>query len=158
VDGVGIVRDADSVASQLLAESYRPGTGDRRGFAKRGDPFGQLLGPVDGGLPQPFPRGVVEGGEDLAPPAVEDGQGQAPLVRLADPAAEGIERADAAQRLAEADPEPAGGRDPDPDPGEGAGTEADRDQVDRLPAPGRGGRPLDLLQEPGRVEGPPPRR
>jgi hypothetical protein len=74
-----------------------------------------------------------------------------------DSAAEGVERADAAQRQTEADAETAGGRDPNPDPGKGAGAEANRDQVDRLPTAGRGGRLLDLLQEPGRVERPPPR-
>jgi hypothetical protein len=75
-----------------------------------------------------------------------------------DSTAEGIQRADAPHRQPEADAEAAGGRDPDPDPGEGAGAEADRDQVDRLPAARRRGRPLDLLQQPRRVQGPPPRR
>jgi hypothetical protein len=157
VDGVGIVRDSDTVASQLFAESYRPGTGHRRGFVEGGDPLGQRLGPVHGGTPQPRPLGVEEGGEDLAAPTVEDRQRRATAIRLADPAAEDVERADAAQRQAEADAEAAGGRDPDPDAGEGAGAEPDRDQVDRLPAAGRSGRPLDLLQEPGRVERPPAR-
>jgi len=74
-----------------------------------------------------------------------------------DPPAEGVERADAAHRQAEAHRQPAGGRDPDPDAGEGAGAEADREQVDPIPAAGRDRRPLDLLQETGRVEGPPAR-
>jgi len=167
VDGIGIVRDADTVASQLVAESYRPGTGYPRGFLQRSDPLRQFLGPIDGRLPEPLTVGSVEGGEDLTAPAVEHSQRQAvPFGRylarrnrgtgvLLDPAAEGVERADAAQRQAEADPEAARGGDPDPDPGEGAGAEADRDQVDRLPAAGRRSRPLDLLQEPGRVQGPP---
>jgi len=72
-----------------------------------------------------------------------------------DPAAERVERADAARRQPQADREAAGGRDPDPDPGEGAGAEADCEQVDPLPAAGRGSRLLDLGQEPGRVPGPP---
>jgi len=75
-----------------------------------------------------------------------------------DPAAEGVERAYAARRQAEADAEAARGRDPDPDPGEGPRAEADRDQVDGLPAVRRGSRPLDLLQEPGRMPRPPLRR
>jgi hypothetical protein len=157
VDGVGIVRDADSVASQLFAESYRPGTGNRRGFLERGDPLRQILGTVHGGLPEPLAVAVVERGEDLAAPAVEDGQRQASLPLLLDPAAEGVQRADPAHRQAEADGEAAGGGDPDPDAGEGAGAEADREQVDRLPAPGRPSRLLDLSQQPGRVQGPPPR-
>lgn len=66
-----------------------------------------------------------------------------------------VERADAAQWQAETDAEAAGGRDPDPDAGEGARTEPDRDQVDLPPAASCLGRPLNLLQEPGRVQGPP---
>jgi hypothetical protein len=158
VDGIGIVRDADTVASQLFAESYRPGTGHRRDFAEGGDALRQLLGPVDRRLPEPLALSAVEGGEDLAPPAVEHGEGRATALRLLDAPAQRVERADAAQRQAEADAEAAGGRDPDPDPGEGAGAEADRDQVDRLPATRRGDRPLDLLQELGRMPRPSLRR
>jgi hypothetical protein len=155
VDGVRIVRDADTVASQLLAKSYRPRAGYLRGFAERGDPAGQVLGPVDRGLPPSSPVSAVQSGEYLAAPAVEDRQRRASIVRFQDPPPEGVERADAAQRQAEADPEATRGGDPDPDPGEGAWAEADADQVDGLPAAGRGGRPLDLLQEPGRVQWPP---
>jgi hypothetical protein len=157
VDGVGIVRNADTVASQLFAESYRSGTGNRRGFVERRYPLGKLLRPQDGGLPDPAPLGVVEGGEDLAPPAVEDGECRRVTLGLRDPAPQNVESADAAQRQAETDAEPAGAGDPDPDAGEGAGAEPDRDQVDGLPAAGRRGRSLDLLQEPGRVQGPPSR-
>lgn len=158
VDGVGIVRNLDTVASQLFAESYRPGTGYRRGLVEGCHPLGEFLRPQNGGLPDPVPLGVVKGRKDLAPPAVEHGQRRgAGCCGLGDPAPQGVERADTAQRQAEADTEPPGGRDPDPDAGKGAGTEPNRDQVDRLPAAGRGRRPLDLLQQPGRMQGPPPR-
>jgi hypothetical protein len=154
MDGVGIVRNADTVASQLFAKAYRPRAGNQGGFAKRSKPLCQILGTVDGRLPGPFPVVVIESGEDLAPPAVEDGKGLAAF-RLLDSAAEGVERADAPDRQAEADAEAAGRRDPDPDPGEGTGTEADREQVHRLPAARRSGRTLDLLEQAGRVPGPP---
>jgi hypothetical protein len=154
VDGIGIVRYRDAVSGQLVPESYRPRAGDHRGFLQLRHPPGQLLGPVDGGLPDSRPTGVVERGEDLPAPAVQHRQ---PRTRrtLADPRRQRIQRADAARRQAEADAEPAGAGDPDPQAGEGAGAEADREQVDPLPAAGRRGRPLDLLQQPGRVQGPP---
>ena len=154
VDGVGIVRDTDTVASQLFAESYRPRTSHRRGLLQCSHPFGQILGAGDGRLPQPLAIGTVEGGEDLPPPAVEYGQRQAPTLLL-DAAAERVERADAPGRHSQADREAAGGGDPDPDPGKGPGAEPDGKQVDAVPATGRGGCLLDLAQEPGRVPGPP---
>ncbi|HYH53248.1 MAG TPA: hypothetical protein VD761_03880 [Solirubrobacterales bacterium] len=102
-----------------------------------------------------MPRRRVKRGEDLAAPAVQNGE-QIPLrPRLGDPRREGIEGADAARRQAEADAEAADGRDPDPQAGEGARAEADRQQVNRLPAAGRRGRPLYLLEQAGRVPGPP---
>jgi hypothetical protein len=155
VDGIGVVRYPDAAAGQLVSEAYRPRPGDRRGSLQLRRPRRQLLGPVDGGLPEPLPRGRVERGEDLAAPAVEHGQ---PLLLgrgLADPDGEGVERADAARRQAEADAEPARGRDPDPQAGEGAGPEPDREQVDRLPAARRRSRALDLREQAGRVPGPP---
>jgi hypothetical protein len=155
VDGIGIVRYPDAVSGQLLPKSYRPGTGDRRGFLQLGDALGQLLGPVDGRLPEPGPVRRVEGGEDLAPPAVENGEPRALRPGLADPRRQRVQRADAPRRQTEADAEPAGGGDPDPQAGEGAGAEPDRDQVDLRPAPCRGRGALDLLQQPGRVQGPP---
>lgn len=155
VDGIGIVRYLDAVSGQLLAKSYRPRTGDRRSLVQRHDPLRQLLGPVDGRLPEPGAVLSIESGEDLPPPAVEDGESRVLRPGLADPRRQGIEGADAARRQPEADAEPAGGRDPDPQAGEGAGTEPDGDQVDLAPAPRRGGGALDLLQQPGRVQGPP---
>ena len=155
VDGIGVVRYPDAVSGQLVTKSSRPRTGDRGGFPQRRDPFGQLLGPVDGRLPQPRPFGPVQGGEDLAPPAVEDGESLPLRPGLADSLRQGVEGADAAHRQPEAEAESAGGRDPDPQAGEGAGAEPDGDQVDLPPAAERGGGALDLLQQPGGVQGPP---
>lgn len=155
VDRIGIVRYLDAVSGQLVPKSYRPRTGDRRGSLQLGDPLGQLLGPVDGRLPEPGAVGGVERGEDLAAPAIEDSEPRSLRSGLGDPRRQGIERADAARRQAEADAEPAGGRDPDPQAGEGAGAEPDGDQVDLAPAARRGGGALDLLQQPSRVQRPP---
>jgi hypothetical protein len=155
VDGIGIVRYPDAVSGQLLTKSYRPRTGDRRGSLQLADPGRQRPGLVDGGLPDPLPRGGVESGEDLAPPAVENGEPVALRPGLGDPRGEGVERADPARRQAEADAQPPRGRDSHPQAGERTGAEADRQQIDRLPAAGRGGRRLDLLEESGRVQGPP---
>jgi hypothetical protein len=155
VDGIGVVRYPDAVSGQLVPKSYRPRTGDRRGRVQLGDPLRQLLGPVDRRLPETGAVGRVERGEDLAPPAVEDGEPRPLRPGRADPRRQRVERADAARRQPEADAEPAGGRDPDPQAGEGAGAEPDGDQVDLAPAARRGGRALDLLQQPGRVQRPP---
>ena len=155
VDGIGIVRYADAVTGQLVPKSYRPGAGDRRGSLQFRHPRRQLLGSVDGRLPDPLPGGRVESGENLPAPAIQNGEPLALRPRLGDPRGERVERADPPHRQAEADAQPAGGRDPHPQAGEGARAEADREQVDRFPATRSSGRPLYFLQEPGRVQGPP---
>jgi hypothetical protein len=155
VDGIGIVRYPDAVSGQLVTKSYRSRAGDRRGFLQLRHPLGQLLGPEDGGLPDPLTARGVESGEDLAPPAVQNGEPLALRPGLADPGRHCVQGADTAGRQTEADPEPARRRDPDPQTGEGAGAEADGDQVDRRPASRRRCRPLDLLEQAGRVQGPP---
>jgi hypothetical protein len=168
VDGIGVVRYPDAVSGQLVTKSYRPRTGDHWGFVQLDQPRAQLLGPVDTRLPDPLARRRVERGEDLAPPAVENRERHSTvpfrclgwirnrrIACLADSGRQRVQGADAAGRQAEADSEPARGRDPDPQAGEGAGAEADGDQVDRLPAARRRGRPLDLLEQAGRVQGPP---
>jgi hypothetical protein len=152
VDGIGIVRDADAARGQLCSKSYRPRARRRRGFAELADPLGQLLRAVDRGLPEALAAAVVEGGEHLAPPAVQDRQ---PLALAGDSGGERVEGADAARRQPEAEAEAAGGGDADPQAGEGAGAEPDGEEVDSLPAPGGGRRRLDLGQQPGRVQGPP---
>ncbi|HEX6666817.1 MAG TPA: hypothetical protein VF081_09510 [Solirubrobacterales bacterium] len=154
VDGIGIVHYPDAVSGQLVPESYRPRTGDRGGLGERGDPCSQLLRRRDERLPGALARGRVERGEDLAAVAVEHGQALALRPGLADPHRQHVERADAAHRQPEADAEPAGSGDADPQAGEGAGAEADRDQVDLVPAASRGGGPLDLVEQAGRVQGP----
>lgn len=158
VDGIGIVRDPDAASGQLVPKSYRPRTGDRRGFRQRRDPPGQLLGPVDGGLPGPLAIGRVESGEDLAAPAVEDRQPLAARPGLGDPVGEGVEGADSPCGQPEADAQSLRGGDPDAQAREGPRSEPDREQVDGFPAAGGSGRALDLVQQPGRVQGPPLRR
>jgi hypothetical protein len=167
VDGIGIVRYLDSVSGQLVTKAYRPRTSDQRGFLQPGDLGRQLLGPIDGRFPEPGAVGGVERGKNLAPPAVENGEGlpvpfwrysprrNRRMIGLSDATRQGVERADAPRRQTEADAEPAGGGDPHPQAGEGAGTEPDGDQVDLTPAARRGGGALDLLQQPGRVQRPP---
>lgn len=155
VDGIGIVRYADAVSGQLLAESYRPGAGDRGGPLELPEPRRQPLWRVYRRVPERRARRRVERREDLAPVAVEDRKALALCAGLGDPEGNRVERADAADRDPGGDPDPTGGGDPDPQPGEGAGAEPDRDQVDSAPATGRGGNPLDLSQQAGRVQGPP---
>ena len=146
VNGVGVIRDADAMPSQLVPKSYRPRAGRPRRRRQRRYALLQLLRPADEGLPEALPGGVVEGGEDLAAAGVENGQPLAALPPLSQATAERVQRADAGDRLAEAGAEPAGGGDADSQPGEGAGAETDRDQVDGVPASGRGGAGLDLLE------------
>ncbi len=154
VNGIGIVRDPDVVPSQLVPKSYRPGTSGPRRLRQCGNALLQLLGQADEGLPEPGPVGAVEGGEDLAPAGVEDGQTLALLPRLGDPAPERVERADAGDRRAEGGAEPARGRDADPQAGERARAEPDRDQGDALPAARCLGAALDLRQQSDSVLGP----
>jgi hypothetical protein len=155
VDGIGIVRYSDAVSGQLVTKSYRPRPGDRRGSLQLRDPGGQLLGPIDGGLPGPLTAGGVESGENLPPPTVENGKPLALRPGLGDPHGERVERADSPRRQTEADAQSACGRDPHPQAGEGTGAKPYREQVDCRPAARRRGRPLDLLEQTGRVQGPP---
>lgn len=155
VDGVGVVRDANAVSSQLLSKSYRPGAADRRGPVELADPLGERFGPVDRRLPDAGTVNVVEGREHLAPPAVEDGQRLAGrILGLEEAPPESVEGANPVRREAEAHREAAGGRDADPQAGEGAGAEPDPDQVDGVPAAGRVRRRLDLCQQAGGMTGP----
>ena len=155
VGWIGIVRYPDAVSGQLFSKAYRARTGRLQGLLQPGHPRRQLLRPVDRRLPEPLAARCIQGSEDLAAPAVEDGQRRRALVRLQDPPRQGVEGADAARRQPEADAEAAGRGDPDPQAGEGAGAEPDREQVDPLPSPCRGSRRLDLLEQAGRMQGPP---
>jgi hypothetical protein len=151
VHGVVVALYVDAVLGQFVPKSYRPRAGGRRRGRQRRDPLGQLLGRADERLPEALARLPVESGEDLAAAGVEDGEVLTRQARLPHPPPQGVERADAGQRQAEAGGEAAAGGDPDPQAGEGAGPEADREQLDPLPAAGRGRRPLDLLQQRGRM-------
>jgi len=155
--GIVIVRNLQAVLGQFLAKSYRPRTGGRGRRRQLRHPCRQLLRPADERLPDPSSIRRVEGGEDLAAKAVEHGQPRAGGAGLGDPPRERLEGADPGRRQAAGGGEPAGGGDPDSQPGEGAGAEADRDQVDLLPAAGCRGGGLDLAQQRGRVPGPPGR-
>jgi len=155
VDGIRVVGDADTVAGQLVTESYRPRTGHRRRRPQLVEALGQLLGPADERLPEPLSGPRVQRREDLAAEAVENRQPLPLRPGLgADPAGERVEGADAGRRQPGRRRQPARGRDPDPQPGERAGPESDRDQVDRLPTAGSGGGTLDLAEQRRRVPGP----
>lgn len=153
VDGIGVVRDADAAGSfQLVTKAYRPGTTDRRGHREGAQPLRERLRAHHRGLPEDRALRVVEGYEDLAAVTVEDREPLAARARRADPRAERVEGRDAAPPEAEAEAQAFGGGDPDPQAGEGAGSEPDRDEIDRLPAPGGVGAALDLGEETGRVQ------
>jgi hypothetical protein len=155
VDGIGVVRDADTAGSfQLVTKAYRPGTADRRRSRHLGKPLRERLRAHHRRLPQGGARSVVERDEDLAAVAVEDREALARRPRRADAGAERVERGDPAPLLAQAERQPLGGGDADPQPGERSRPEPDRDQVDRVPAPGGLGAALDLGEQPGRVQRP----
>jgi hypothetical protein len=140
---------------QLVTKSYRPRAGGRRRYRQCRDPLGELVGRADQRLPDPLPPGRVERREDLAAAGVEDRQALALGTALPQSAVDGVERADAAQRQAEAGADAARRGDADPQPREGAGAEADGDLLDLPPAAGGARRRLDLGQQRGRVPGPP---
>jgi len=74
---------------------------------------------------------------------------------LLQPQPDRVEGTDAAHRQAKAGAEPTRGGNADPQPGEGARPEADREPGDLIPAAGRGRAELDLLEQVGRMPGPP---
>lgn len=155
MDGVVVEGDRDTALAQLSTKSYRSGTRHRRRCVELGDPRRQLRGRQDLRPPDPLSGARVERREDLAAKAVLDDQALPLRPRLADPAADRVERADAARRQPQRRREALGGRDPDPQAGKGAGPEADRDEVDGAPAAGRRSRRLDLGQQAGGMPGPP---
>lgn len=155
VNGVGIVRYPDAVPGQLVTESYRPRAGGRRRRGQGGQALLQLLRPADQRLPDPLAPLRVERREELAAAGVEDGEAIAGDARLPHPPADRVESADADQRQTEAGAQAAGGGDGDPQAGERARPQPDRQPADPLPAARRGGAALDLLEQSGRVPGPP---
>jgi hypothetical protein len=155
VDGIGVVRDADAACSfQLVTKSYRPGTADRRRRGQLGEALRERLRTHHRRLPEPAAVNVVEGDEDLAAVAVEDGEALAGRAGGGDPGAERVEGRDAARLLAEARRQSLRRGDPDPQAGERARPQPDREQVDGVPAARRVGAALDLGQEAGRVPRP----
>jgi hypothetical protein len=153
VHGVGVIRNADAMLGQLVPESYRPGAGDRRRRFQPRQALREFLGPADEWLPDSLAAIGVERREDLAAEAVEDGEPLPLGAGLADSTGDRVQRADATRRQAGRGAQPTGGGNADPQAGEGARTEADREQVDALPATRGRGRPLDLLEQGRRVPG-----
>jgi len=98
VHGIGIGGDLDTSLGQLVPESYRPGAGDRRRSFQVPQALGELLGPADQRLPDPFSLGRVERREDLPAKAVEDGEPLTLGTGLADPTGNGVEGADPDRR------------------------------------------------------------
>jgi hypothetical protein len=115
VDGIGVVRDTDAAGSfQLVTKAYRPGTADRRGAPHLAEPLRERLRAHHRRLPERRALSVVEGDEDLAAVAVEDGEPLAGRARRGDARAERVEGRDAAPLQAEAERQAFRGRDPDP--------------------------------------------
>jgi hypothetical protein len=154
VDGVVVVRHLGSAILQLIAKSYRPRSGRQRGRGQLREALAELLRAADPRSPEALAGGRVVGGEGLPATRVEDRQPRASGARpLGEAERERVERADPGQREAGAGRQRLGAGDADPQAGEGAGAEADRDPLDSVPATGRGGRPLDLLEQSRRVPG-----
>lgn len=145
--GVGVIRDLGDPTRQLLAKSYRARSAAENRLRQGRDPFGELLGRAELGAPEPLARGRVERRRDLPPAGVDDDEPVAGPGSPAEPAGEGVEAADAAQRQAAAEPQRPRRGDADAQAGEGAGADADRDPLDRSPAAGRLGGVLDLAQQ-----------
>jgi hypothetical protein len=146
VHGVGIVRYADAVWSQLVPKSYRPRAGGRRRVRQLLQLLHQLLWTADERRPHRLAPVRVQGRKDLLAAGVENGQSLAAGTGLANRPTDCVKGANAGRRQPEAGAQPPGGRDGDAQAGEGARAESDREQVDPLPAAGGRGRPLDLLQ------------
>jgi hypothetical protein len=147
VHGVGVARDLDRLARQLLPKSYRARSAAQRRRGQRRDPPGELLGRAQRRAPAALAAGSVERGGDLAAAGVENGEPVALPGGLAEPAGERVERPHPAQREAAAQAQRPAGGDADAQPGEGAGADADGEPADGIPAPGRGRRPLDLGEQ-----------
>jgi hypothetical protein len=157
VQGIGVVRNLDAVPNQLIAKSYRPRPGGQRRVRQPGGPLGKLSRGQGQGFPEALPGGRVERREDLPSARVQQGQGRALGAPFANPAPEGVKRAGARHRQAEAGAQRPRGGDADPQPGEGAWSQAHRDPIDLRPAASRGNSPLHLLQQARGVPGPPAR-
>ena len=104
-------------------------------------------------IPEPLSSSRVERGEDFAPARVENGEARGAVgirVRGQGPP-QSIEGARSVDRQTGAGRKPPRGRQADPNPGERSGSDSDGEHPNRLPAPGRPGRSLDLGEQGGRV-------
>ena len=108
-------------------------------------------GELSSGPQTSSPPAGVERRRDLAAARVEHGGPLPPARRLAQPAGQRVERADAAQRQSAAQAQRPGRGDADAQAGERAGAGADGDPADGLPAARRGGGALDLAEQRSRV-------
>lgn len=170
MNGVGIVRYPNAVPSQLVPESYRPRAGGPRWSRQRRHALLQLLGTADQRLPGPLTTLGVERREDLAAAGIEDSKVFAvPFSRYARRRNSGrgglrhspperVQSANPCHGQTEAGAQSARRGDADPQARERAWPEADREQVDLLPAARGGSAALHLLKQRGRVSGPPVRR
>ena len=156
VNGIGVVRDADAVSANSCRNRTAP-----EPAAGVGPPARRRVSASPSGRHTAAPRSARPSGS-RAPRRPRRGSrrgppGAGPPPRLADPAAERVERADAARRQRRSRlAEPPRGGDRDPHPGEGAGAEPDRDPVDPLPAAGRrGGAPRPRSRRPVACRGRP---
>jgi hypothetical protein len=152
VGGIGVLWNLDVWPRQLLAKSYRAGSGAQDGLAEAGDPIGKLLRRADERLPDPAALPGERRGEDFAAARVEGRQPDR-AAKVLEPAPERLESSDPTHLDASAEPQRTSRRDPYPQAREGARADPDRDGADLLPAARRRCCPLDLAEQRRRVPG-----
>ena len=153
VDGVGVVRNLDAATRQLIAKSYRPRSGCQRAVAgssatRSASSAGETTnGSQSRSPPARRARRRPRRGARRAPRGR-----RAPLAASAMPAAERVERADAAHRQAGARaPSARAVAIPIRRPVKEPGPTPTAIRSTALPAAGGLGRPLDLGEQRGRV-------
>jgi hypothetical protein len=114
VHGVGVIRDLDGPARQLLPESYSPRSAAQRRLGQIRDVPGKLLRSPQPGPPEPLARRRVDRRGDLAAACVEDSEAALLAGNLAEPARQRVERADPAQGQPAAQPQRSRRGDADP--------------------------------------------
>jgi len=77
VHGVGVIRNLDRLARQLLPESYSARPTAQRCFGKGRNPRGKLLRATQPGPPQLLACRGVDGRRDLATARIKDGEATA---------------------------------------------------------------------------------
>jgi hypothetical protein len=98
VHGVGVIRDLDRLARQLLPESYSARPAAQRHFGQGRDPGRQLRRASQPRPPQSLAGPRVDSRRDLATARVEDGKATAPAGELAEPPPQRIQGARPADR------------------------------------------------------------